>query len=99
MSWHFSRALVEDCLAHKKSESEQSVLLNYLNIADAFLLSDKMSDTLDIHSRFGMTLIPLTAERGAAELILCLEGFLAKHLAEQLEEGITPKIYGLKCSE
>jgi hypothetical protein len=41
-----------------------------------------------------------TAERGAADVISCLEGFPAKHLARRREvEIFRPKTFGLKCSE
>jgi hypothetical protein len=83
MSWLFSQALVEDCLRHKCLDGKPSALLNWMNIADGYLYSDKMTDRCDIDSQFGMTFAHLTVDRGAAELMSSLEDFLAKTLAQQ----------------
>ena len=96
MSWLYSRALVEDCLEQKQLDLKQSALLNWTGIADAFSHSDKMSESLEVFSRFGMTFVPLTADRGAAELMLLVEGSLAKLSVQPQEEKITPLTYGLK---
>lgn len=99
MSWHFSRALVADCLRLNRLDGEPSALLSWMNTADAFLSSDRMTDNYCPVSQFGMTFVPLTAERGAASFISSLEGFLAKHSAQQ-QRGITrPTIFGRKCAE
>ena len=66
MSWHYSRALVEDCLERKHLDCEQSALLNWIGTVDAFSHSDKMSESYEVFSRYGMTFVPLTADRGAA---------------------------------
>lgn len=99
MSWLFSRALVEDCLEQNLSASEPSVLLNWIGTADAFSHSDRMSDTYEVFSQYGMTFVPLTADRGAAELMLCLEDFLVRHLARRLEGGTMRLTSGLRCLE
>ena len=98
MSWHFSRALVEDCLPANYSDGERSALLNWMNIADAFLHSDRMSATLDIRSQYGMTFVPLTADRGAGELICYLAVFLARHSAPQREGETMRPTSGPKCA-
>lgn len=97
MSWHFSRAMVEDCLHQCSQGGEQSALSNLTSTADVFLLSDKMSDTLEIHSRYGMTFVPLTAERGVASLMSYLAGFHAKRTRPQLVEKTLQTISGRKC--
>ena len=98
MSWLFSQALVADCLGHKKSDYTQSALSSWIGTADAFSHSDKMSDTYEVFSLYGMTFVPLTEDRGAAELMWCLEAFLVKHSVRQQEAGTTPPTCGLKCS-
>jgi len=97
MSWLFSRALVEDCLPRAYLAGEQSALLSWIGITDAFLHSDKMTDTLDPHSRFGMTFVPLTAERGAGELMSFLEDFHVKPTAQPLRGKMLQMISGRKC--
>ena len=99
MSWLFSRALVEDCSPPKFLDGAQSALWNWMNIADAFLSSDKMTDTYDPHSQYGMTFVPLTAERGVESLMSSLEVFLVKHLVQQQQGKIRQMIFGLKCEE
>lgn len=99
MSWLFSRGQVEDCLLVLSLDGKQSALLNWIGTADAFSSSDKMTDSLEIFSRYGMTFVPLTEDRGAASLILYLEGFLAKHSQPLLQERTMPTIFGLKCGE
>ena len=92
-----SPGLVADCLERKHLDCEQSALLSWIGTADAFSYSDRMSEGYEVFSRYGMTFVPLTAERGAAELMLLLEGFLVRHLARRLEVGMTsPKICGQK---
>jgi hypothetical protein len=99
MSWLFSRALVQEYLAPHHLDLERSALSSWIGTADAFLHGDKMTDRLDPFSLYGMTFVPLTAERGAADVISCLEGFPAKHLARRREvEILMPKTFGLKCS-
>ena len=97
MSWLYSRALVVDCLERNPSDYEQSALSNWIGTADAFSHSDKMSDTYEVFSRYGMTFVPLTADRGAAELMLLLEGFLVRHLARRLEGATMLSTSGQRC--
>ena len=99
MSWLFSRALVEDCLERRNLGYGPYAPLSLMLDADAFLHSDRMNDTYDIHSRFGMTFVPLTADRGAGELTSYLEGFLAKRSAQQREAETLPMTFGLRCEE
>lgn len=99
MSWLFSRALVEDCLHPGHSDGEQSALLSWMSTADAFSSNDRMTANYAPVFQFGMTFVPLTAERGAALFISSLEDFLARHSAPQ-QRGITrPMIFGRKCAE
>lgn len=86
-------------MERRSLESSQSALSNWTCDADAFLHSGRMNDTYDIHSQYGMTFVPLTADRGAAELMSYLEDSLAKHSAPLPEGEIQPMTFGLKCSE
>jgi hypothetical protein len=97
MSWLFSRALVADCLPRICSDGERSALLSWIGTADAFLHSDKMTDTYAPHSRFGMTFVPLTADRGAGVLMSFLEGFRARLTAQPLRGKTLQTISGRKC--
>jgi hypothetical protein len=99
MSWLFSQALVEACLPRNLSGLGQSALLSWMSTADAFSSSDKMMDTLAPRSQYGMTFVPLTADRGAALLTSSLEAFLVRHTAQQHQGKITPTIFGRKCVE
>ena len=99
MSWLFSQALVEDCLHRNCLGGERSALLNWTGTADAFWSPDRMTEYSDILSRYGMTFVLLTADRGAAELMLSLEAFLASLSAQQQPGKIMPMIFGRKCSE
>ena len=98
MSWLFSLALVEDCLQVPSSDGERSALLNWIGTADAFLHGDKMKESLD-HSRYGMTFVALTVDRGAARLMSYLADFLVKHTAQQQQETTRRTLFGLKCAE
>ena len=97
MSWLFSRALVEDCLERKPLGCEPSALLNWIGIADAFLHSDRMSGGYEVFSRYGMTFVPLTADRGVAALMSLLEGFRVRHLAQRLEGATMRLTSGRRC--
>ena len=99
MSWLFSRALVADCLERRSLESSPSALSNWTCNGDAFLHSDRMSDTYDILFRYGMTFVPLTVDRGAEELMLYLEASLAKHSALPRGVETQPMTFGPKCAE
>jgi len=98
MSWLFSRALVGDCLRQFSMAGKQCALLNWIGIADVFSHSDKTTGYQPF-SRFGMTFVPLTADRGAGSLMLCLEASLAKPTAPLRLDATMPTIFGLKCAE
>jgi len=97
MSWLFSQALVADCLERKHLDCGQSALLNWTGTGDAFLHSDRMNEGYEAFSRYGMTFVPLTADRGEAELMLLLEGFLVRHLARRLEGATMRLTSGQRC--
>ena len=99
MSWLFSRGLVEECLEQQNLAYPLSVQLSWIGTADAFLSSDRIQDSLDPVSQYGMTFVPLTADRGAGSLILSLEGFLAKRSQQRPEDAMWRSIYGPKCTE
>lgn len=91
MSWLFSRALVQEYLEPQYLDLERSALSSWIGTADAFLHGDKTTDRLEPFSLYGMTFVPLTAERGAADVISCLEGFPAKHLARRARPRPNPR--------
>lgn len=98
MSWLFSRALAEDCLRLLSLAGKPSALSNWIGTADAFSHSVKMTGYQPF-SQYGMTFVPLTADRGAASLMLCLEASLAKPTAPPRLDGTMPMIFGRKCVE
>lgn len=98
MSWLFSRALVEACLAHTISGSPQSAPSSLNSIADAYWLSGKTTDACPL-SQFGMTFEHLTPEHGGAWLMSSAEDFLVRHSAPPPTAGTMPRIFGRKCSE
>ena len=85
MSWLFSRALVEEYLEESSSDGVPCALLSETNTHQAYLYSDKTTDTWSL-SRFGMTFAHLTESRGAAALTSFLEAFPVRTLAPQ-EKG------------
>jgi hypothetical protein len=99
MSWLFSRALVEDCSPPRFLDGAPSALWSWTGSADAFLSSDKTTGTYDPVSRYGMTFVPLTADRGVASLMSSLEVFLAKRTATPPQGTTQPTIFGQKCAE
>lgn len=68
-----SPGLAVDCLHRNSSDGERSALSSWIGTTDAFLHSDKMMDSFAPHSRYGMTFVPLTADRGEAVLTWCRE--------------------------
>ena len=92
-----SPGLAVDCLPRTYLDGGQSALSSWIGTADAFLHSDIMTDTYDPHSRFGMTFVPLTADRGAGVLMSFLEAFRARLTAQPLREKTLLTISGRKC--
>ena len=99
MSWLFSRGLVEECLGQANLACPLSVQLSWIGTADAFLSSDRISDNLEPVSQYGMTFVPLTADRGAGLLTLSLVDFLAKRSQQRPEDAMWRTICGPKCTE
>ena len=64
MSWHFSRALVEEYSAATCLDGAQSAQLSANPMPQAFLCKDRMTAFSRL-SRFGMTFVPLTGSLGA----------------------------------
>lgn len=77
MSWHFSRALVEEYLEGTCSAGAQSVPLNTNHTPLLYSSSDRMMD-FSRRSRSGMTCEPLTVSLGEDVLTWFLEGFPAR---------------------
>ena len=69
MSWLFSRALVEGCLALMPVGSERSALSNVIGTVDACLSGDKTSEPFQPF-RYGMTFAPLTENHGELAFLL-----------------------------
>jgi len=82
MSWLFSQALVEASLVDTSLVGEQSVQSNGKPTQQAYCAPDKMMDFSRL-SQFGMTFKPLTENLGEKLLMLYLEDFHAKTLAQQ----------------
>ena len=99
MSWLFSRALVEDCLALANLEYPQSAPLSAMTTVDAYLSSDKISDSLEPVSRYGMTFNHLTEDRGGGLLTSSLVDFLVKRSLRQRGDAMWHAICGQKCFE
>jgi len=82
MSWLFSQALVEEYLGDICSDGEQSVQSSGKPIQQAYCAPGKMTDFLKV-SQSGMMFKPLTESRGEELLMLYLEDFHARTLAQQ----------------
>jgi len=81
MSWLFSQALVEEYLGDISLDGEQSVQLNGKPTQLAYCAPDKMTKYSRL-SRFGMMFKPLMENHGEELLMLYLEDFHAKTLAQ-----------------
>lgn len=77
MSWLFSRALVEEYSGGSSSDGEPFAPLSLMPSPRPFLSSDKTMD-FSSHSPFGLTLKPLTDDRGRDVLMSFLAAFPAK---------------------
>ena len=84
MSYIFSRALVEACLAVNCSESELSAPSNSNPIPQAYCSPGKMTAFSRL-SRYGLTYAPLTGDHGAALLTWYLEASRARTSARQVK--------------
>jgi hypothetical protein len=85
MSWLFSQALVAASSEENSLDGEPCAPLNLMPSPQPFLHSDKTTD-FSPPSQFGLTLRPLTADRGEALLTWYLAGFLARTSAQQERE-------------
>lgn len=92
-----SPGLVEDCLRRTSSGGGQFALSSWIGTADAFLHSDKMIDTYETRTQFGMKFVPLTADRGEELLMWYRAGFHAKPFRQQLRVKTLQMISGRKC--
>lgn len=77
MSWHCSRALVEDCLDRSRLGGRRFAQLRSIRSADLYCAKDKTKDYSRFF-RFGTTCEPLTESLGADLLTLFLEAFPVK---------------------
>ena len=84
MSWLYSQALVEEYLGDICLDGEQSVQSSGSHIQQAYLSHGKTTGFSRL-SRFGMTVKPLTEDRGEELLTLYRAGFHARTLVQQDE--------------
>ncbi len=95
MSWHFSRALVEEYSGAYCSGGEPCAPLKLTPTPAAYYWPDKTTGHSRL-SRFGMTSEPLTAPHGEALLMWYLAGSRAKTLAQpEAERGLM--VNGADC--
>lgn len=86
MSWHFSRALVEDFSRATCSDGERFAPLRSTTTREAYCWRDKTTESLDLF-QYGMTLQPSTQDLGAELLTWCREGFRASTSASRAQCG------------
>lgn len=98
MSWHFSRALVEEYSQVVSSDTILYALSNEMNTVSRFSFNGKTNEFYNL-SRYGTTFARLTENRGVELWTWFLEDSPAKRLVQQQEvEILQKKIYGDKCS-
>lgn len=90
MSWLFSQALVAESLGENCLDGKPSVQSKSTATAPVYYVGDKTKEFSRL-SRFGMTLQPLTADRGEALLTSFQEVFLAKTFQQPAEEQVSPE--------
>ena len=90
MSWLFSQALVAESLGENCLDGKPSVQSKSTATAPVYYVGDKTKEFSRL-SRFGMTLQPLTADRGDALLTSFREVFLAKTFQQPEEEQASPE--------
>jgi len=90
VSWLFSQALVAESLAENCLDGKPSVQSKSTATAPVYYVGDKTKEFSRL-SRFGMTLQPLTADRGEALLKSFREVFLAKTFQQPEEEQASPE--------
>jgi hypothetical protein len=90
VSWLFSQALVAESLGENCLDGKPSVQSKSTATAPVYYVGDKTKEFSRL-SRFGMTLQPLTADRGEALLTSFQEAFLAKTFQLPEEEQALPE--------
>ena len=90
MSWLFSQALVAESLGENCLDGKSSVQSKSTATAPVYYVGDKTKEFSRL-SRFGMTLQPLTVDRGEALLTSFREVFLAKTFQQPEEEQASPE--------
>jgi hypothetical protein len=90
VSWLFSQVLVEEYLGENCLDGKPSVQSKSTATAPVYYVGDKTKEFWRL-SRFGMTLQPLTADRGEALLTSFREAFLAKTFQQPEEEQASPE--------
>ena len=98
MSWHFSQALVEDCLPATCLALERSALSNTTSMPSGYSCNAKTT-SCSTPSRSGMTFERLTAGHGEELLTSYLEGFPARPSARPLLDATTLRTFGRRCGE
>jgi len=95
MSWLFSQALVAEYLGDTSLDGEQSVPLSG-NLTQQAYLSHGKTTKFSRLSRFGMTVEPLTDDRGQVLLTSYLEDFRAKTSLRQ-EKALESQVADQEC--
>jgi len=90
VSWLFSQALVAESLGENCLDGKPSVQSKSTVTAPVYYVGDKTKEFSRL-SRFGMTLQPLTADRGEALLKSFRAVFLAKTFQQPEEEQALPE--------
>jgi hypothetical protein len=90
VSWLFSQALVAESLGENCLDGKPSVQSKSTATAPVYYVGDKTKEFSRL-SRFGMTLQPLTADRGEALLKSFRAAFLAKTFQQPEEEQALPE--------
>jgi len=90
MSWHFSRALVEDYSQAVSSDTISYALLNEMSTASMFSFNAKTTEFF-LHSRYGMTSVRLMEGRGMELWTWFLADSHAKRFLQQQEVEILKK--------
>ena len=98
MSWHFSRALVEEYSQAISSDTVLFALSKEMSMHDGFSCNGKTMGFFQ-RSRYGMTFARLTERCGEELLTSYLAGFHAKPTQAQQPVKTSLMTYGRKCGE
>lgn len=98
MSWHYSRELVEGCMAASSLAGAADVLWKLIPMPEAFSSHVRMMELFPF-SQFGMTYVHLTDELGEELLTWFLEGFRVRTSQSQDKEAALNVANEAVCGE